>query len=599
MARDPPRTSVKDAVHKIQSSLIDFSSHAESKLLAAGSLLSRPDYEDVVVERSISGLCGYPVCGRSLPSDRPRKGRYRISLSEHRVYDLQETYKYCSSGCLVSSRAFSSSLEDGRPVDAAVDPAKIDRVMRMFEGLSLDGRDGDLGMSKVKITEKSDRTVGEAPFEEWVGPPNAIEGYVPLRDHGGSSSSIGHEAGPDSKESTRKTEVNLILDEINFTSTIIFGDELSVPPKKPSSSTQKASNELKVKKVEGKDETKKKKPKSYGDPPKSLQESSDAVGGKSEPDKSTLKSSLKTSGTKDPKRSVKWADENKTKNLVERESAYEDVESSLRLASAEACAAALAQAAEAAASGELDADNAVSEAGLIIVPPPVEPEGKDDNDDDDMDIEMDRGLGKWPKKPVLLDTDVFDTEDSWHDAPPEGFSLTMSPFGTMWMALFGWVTCSSVAFVYGRDESSCVEFLSVNGREYPYKIVLGDGRSAEIKQTLAGCIARVLPGLVSDLRLPTSVTAMEQSIGRLLETMSFVDALPPFKTSQWRVIILLFLDALSVHRLPALTQHLSSRRMLQQRVLSTAEIGADEYEVMKDLVIPLGRMPRFSAQSGA
>ncbi|KAK1318805.1 hypothetical protein QJS10_CPB04g01066 [Acorus calamus] len=399
MARDPPRTSVKDAVHKIQSSLIESSSHAESKLLAAGSLLSHPDYDDVVVERSISGLCGYPVCGRFLPSDRPRKGRYRISLSEHRVYDLQETYKYCSSGCLVSSRAFSSSLEDGRPVDAAMDPAKIDRVMRMFEGLSLGGRDGDLGMSKVKITEKSDRTVGEAPFEEWVGPPNAIEG-----------------------------------------------------------------------------------------------------GG---------------------------------------------------------CAAALAQAAEAAASGELDADNAVAEAGLVIIPPPVEPESKDDDDDDDddgMDIEMDRGLGKWPKKPVLLDTDVFDTEDSWHDAPPEGFSLTMSPFGTMWMALFGWVTCSSVAYVYGRDESSCEEFLSVNGREYPYKIVLGDGRSAEIKQTLAGCIARVLPGLVSDLRLPT---------------------------------------------LPALTQHLSSRRMLQQRVLSTAEIGADEYEVMKDLVIPLGRMPRFSAQSGA
>ncbi|KAK1295402.1 hypothetical protein QJS10_CPA16g01731 [Acorus calamus] len=542
MARDPPRTSVKDAVHKIQSSLIESSSHVESKLLAAGSLLSRPDYEDVVVERSISGLCGYPVCGRSLPSDRPRKGRYRISLSEHRVYDLQETYKYCSSGCLVSSRAFSSSLEDGRPVDAAMDRAKIDRVMRMFEGLSLDGRDGDLGMSKVKITEKSDRTVGEAPFEEWVGPPNAIEGYVPLRDHGDPSSS----------------------------------------------------------KVEGKDETKKKKPKSYGDPPKSLQESSDAVGGKSEPDKSTLKSSLKTSGTKDPKRSVKWADENETKNLVERESAYEDVESSLRLASAEACAAALAQAAEAAASGKLDADNAVAEAGLVIIPPPVEPEGKDDDDDDNgMDIEMDRGLGKWPKKPVLLDTDVFDTEDSWHDAPPEGFSLTMSPFGTMWMALFGWVTCSSVAYVYGRDESSCEEFLSVNGREYPFKIVLGDGRSAEIKQTLAGCIARVLPGLVSDLRLPTSVTAMEQSIGRLLETMSFVDALPPFKTSQWRVVILLFLDALSVHRIPALTQHLSSRRMLQQRVLSTAEVGADEYEVMKDLVIPLGRMPQFSAQSGA
>jgi len=44
----------------------------------------------------------------------------------------------------------------------------------------------------------------------------------------------------------------------------------------------------------------------------------------------------------------------------------------------------------------------------------------------DDDPEIDRDVIKWPKKPVLLDTDMFEVDDSWHDMPPEGFSLTVS-----------------------------------------------------------------------------------------------------------------------------------------------------------------------------
>lgn len=54
--------------------------------------------------------------------------------------------------------------------------------------------------------------------------------------------------------------------------------------------------------------------------------------------------------------------------------------------------------------------------------------------------------------------------------------------------------------------------------------------------------------------------------GRLLDTMSFVDALPPFRMKQWQVIILLFLEALSVYRLPALTPHMMNRRVLFHKV---------------------------------
>ncbi|KAK9293025.1 hypothetical protein L1049_021009 [Liquidambar formosana] len=135
-------------------------------------------------------------------------------------------------------------------------------------------------------------------------------------------------------------------------------------------------------------------------------------------------------------------------------------------------------------------------------------------------------------------------------------------------------------------------------RKYPRKIVLTDGRSSEIKQTLAGYLARALPGLVADLSLPTPISILERGMGCLLDTMSFMDALPSFRTKQWQVIALLFIDALSVCRIPALTPHMTRRRILLHKVLDGAQVSMEEYEVMKDLIIPLGRAPQFNTQSG-
>jgi len=86
----------------------------------------------------------------------------------------------------------------------------------------------------------------------------------------------------------------------------------------------------------------------------------------------------------------------------------------------------------------------------------------------------------------------------------------------MWNAFFSWITSSSLAYIYGRDVSFHEEFLSVNGREYPSKIVLTDGRSSEIKQTLVGCLARALPAVVEELRLPIPVDILERAMVRFL-----------------------------------------------------------------------------------
>lgn len=195
---------------------------------------------------------------------------------------------------------------------------------------------------------------------------------------------------------------------------------------------------------------------------------------------------------------------------------------------------------------------AVSEAGITILPhPPNAVEGSTVDDDDI--LETNSVTLKWPKKPSEFD--LFDSEDTWFDAPPEGFSLTvsliiffkkyiklykflyytqlhtlfffqtffqLSPFATMWNAFFSWITSSSLAYIYGRDVSFHEEFLSVNGREYPSKIVLTDGRSSEIKQALVGCLARALPAVVEELRLPIPVDILEQAMVRFLSYLFII-----------------------------------------------------------------------------
>lgn len=413
--------------------------------------------------------------------------------------------------------------------------------------------------------------------------------------------------GKTSSKSTRpkakKKASNKRIDKMDFEGSTIIGNKDSAVASITSASSQDFSEQLVEESKDGIHFQNKAESKTLSEGTKFTQSEDEIYAKKVAGSQvTTLKSSLRTSGSKVPEnRSVKWADERGSEVLEDKAPPVlldeDDSDSSLRVASAEACASALTQAAEAVASGVVEAGDAVSEAGIVILPQmQCENEGGSEADEDA--FEFDRGFLKWPKKTVLLDTDMFDVEDSWHDTPPEGFSLTLSTFATMWMALFGWITCSSLAYIYGHDDSSQNYFLSVNGREYPRKVYLIDGKSDEIKLALGGFITRALPTLAMDLKLSIPVSTLEKFVGRLLDTMSFVDALPSFRVKQWQVIVLLFIEALSVHRLPSLTPHITERNMLLHKVLTAAQVSNDEYETMRDLIIPLGRLPQFSMQRG-
>ena len=82
----------------------------------------------------------------------------------------------------------------------------------------------------------------------------------------------------------------------------------------------------------------------------------------------------------------------------------------------------------------------------------------------------------------------------------------------MWATLFGWISRSSLSYVYMLDESSLEELLISNGREYPDKRVTQDSQSSEIKRALASCISNALPVLVSNLRMRIPVSKLETTL---------------------------------------------------------------------------------------
>ncbi|KAB2621680.1 RNA polymerase II subunit B1 CTD phosphatase RPAP2-like protein [Pyrus ussuriensis x Pyrus communis] len=619
-----PPVSVKDTVYKLQLALLDGVKTLDH-LYLAGSIISRSDYNDVVTERTIADHCGYPLCPNALPpeSSRPRKGHYRISLKEHKVYDLHETYMYCSSSCLIESKAFAQSLSEERC--DVLDYDKVERVLRAFGDVDFDKGEvglggikekseadsGDLGISKLKIEEKSEVQLGDVGV---VGPSNAIEGYFPHNQR------ICKPLG-----SKKNKKAYLMLAQV-------ASDEYSVSKIPPSSGGNGC--ETKVKESEGKVshikkdyENKSRKSRwerstiskeddaGVQEAP-STSETSQTVlnriikeareefhGDKAEKSNemngydtfdSIHKPLFKPSAENGVGCSVTWSDEKidstKSKNVSEvREvqGAKEgsgvlgnlELQDNECLESAEFCAMGLREAAEAVTSGESDVNGAVSSAGIILLPRPDGVDEEEPNEDIDM-LEPEQAPLQ-PRNPGIPNFDLFDSEDTWFDDPPEGFSLTLSPFLTMWNSLFTWITSSTLAYIYGRDERFHEEFLSINGKEYPRKIVLAGGHSSEIKKTLAESLAPTLPGVVSQLRLPTPVSSLEQEMSRMLGTMTFVDALPAFRMKQWKVVVLLFLEGLSVCRIPALGPCMPDRRMLFHKVRPHVGWFRDNYRKLR------------------
>ncbi|EGG20165.1 hypothetical protein DFA_07285 [Cavenderia fasciculata] len=103
------KVKVEKKTFEIQSYLIDISvSDAELKQYAI--FLQPNHYDDIVLERAISKLCGFPNCKNQIkPNQNTHK--YIISTKDQKVYDQSELSNYCSTDCLTKSKFYRFTLD--------------------------------------------------------------------------------------------------------------------------------------------------------------------------------------------------------------------------------------------------------------------------------------------------------------------------------------------------------------------------------------------------------------------------------------------------------------------------------------------------------
>ncbi|XP_046973341.1 putative RNA polymerase II subunit B1 CTD phosphatase RPAP2 [Vanessa cardui] len=75
----------------------------EDFFLKSLSDINQSHFDDVIEERSILHLCGYPLCQRTLSEKDIPKQKYRISVKTNKVYDITARKSFCSNICYKSA----------------------------------------------------------------------------------------------------------------------------------------------------------------------------------------------------------------------------------------------------------------------------------------------------------------------------------------------------------------------------------------------------------------------------------------------------------------------------------------------------------------
>ncbi|KAL5281376.1 RPAP2 family protein [Megaselia abdita] len=93
----------KECNSKAQNIVLDLIEPIKDELTFLEKLkdINQSHYDDIIDERSITKLCGYPLCDKELKNIPTKK--YQISTLTNKVYDITERKKFCSSHCYKAS----------------------------------------------------------------------------------------------------------------------------------------------------------------------------------------------------------------------------------------------------------------------------------------------------------------------------------------------------------------------------------------------------------------------------------------------------------------------------------------------------------------
>ena len=102
------KVNCEKAAYNMQWELLEPGVTAE-QLEAAARVLQPSHYEDIVAERAIDGLCGYPPCTNAAPL-KGQGPKFHVSIDDRRVYDISSLHSFCGRECARRSHAYATSL---------------------------------------------------------------------------------------------------------------------------------------------------------------------------------------------------------------------------------------------------------------------------------------------------------------------------------------------------------------------------------------------------------------------------------------------------------------------------------------------------------
>ena len=190
---------------------------------------------------------------------------------------------------------------------------------------------------------------------------------------------------------------------------------------------------------------------------------------------------------------------------------------------------------------------------LVATPPPDLAKTLEESlsDTDDVPEGDDDGSENWS---------TFNSDEEESDAEYEmsstgggsggGGRIRLSFFGEFVNSLDQWVTDATICYLRSSPE---VPPPGSTPDTVP-----------EIQSALSRFLHMALPAVLEHLAVQVSRTEVERGLMDLLRTFYLVRALPAFKSSQWQLVVMVLLKALSIDRMPSLRPYFEGREAVHR-----------------------------------
>jgi len=139
----------KRCLEIIESLLTDEEVVKEEEFLSNCLFITSNDLNDICIERSLIGLCGYALCRNQLSKchtcathrvhtcphirrDFKDNQNYKIDSKSNKVFDINERKQFCSDLCLFASNYLKEQLSE-EPIYMRPKTTSTDRRIRLYD----------------------------------------------------------------------------------------------------------------------------------------------------------------------------------------------------------------------------------------------------------------------------------------------------------------------------------------------------------------------------------------------------------------------------------------------------------------------------------